>query len=107
MSCGTGRFSAELFLKAMEDLDLWRAFFCPYAAPLGDLTVGTVVYLAFMLGIYIRTQSVMIPFILLLVFGGTVLAQMFAVISAPVAMLILIVPPLVVTAAIFLVDRRG
>jgi hypothetical protein len=65
------------------------------------------VYGAISLGIFITTGSAMIPFLLFLILGGTIIGQMFAIISDFVALLILFSAPLVVSAIIFMLDRRG
>lgn len=106
MPCPTGpRF--DTFFDALAEFNLWEAFFCSYGTPLGELVVGTVVYGAFSLGIFVTTGSIMIPFLLFLILGGTVIGQMLAIISDFVALLILFSAPIVVTALIFMVDRRG
>ena len=107
MPCPTGRFGPELFQEAMQSLNLWEAMFCSYGAPLGELIVGTVLYSAVAINIFARTGSLIIPFILALILGGTILAQMYAVISAFVGIIVLIVAPMVVSAIIFMIDRRG
>lgn len=107
MACpsGTGRYTQ--FMEAMENLQLWDAFFCMYAYPLGDLVVGTVIYGAFMLGITVKTNNIIIPFILFIVFGGTVLGRMLSVVSPMVGLLVLVVAPLILTGVIFTIDRLG
>lgn len=108
MACPTGaRFTSEMFQTAMEGLDLWEGMFCAYGTPLGELVVGTVVYSAIGLNIFLRTGSIMIPFVLALILGGTIFAQMFAIINAFVGLIILIAAPLVASMLIFTVDRRG
>lgn len=108
MACPDGaRFSTDAFQTAMENFELWDALYCPYATALGELAVGSIVYAGFALNIYIRTGSIMIPFILVLILGGTVLAQVYAVISVFAGLIILIGAPLVVSGIVFLVDRRG
>lgn len=108
MACPVdGRYTVDLFQSAMENLDLWEAMFCAFGAPLGEAVVGSVLYAAIGLNIFIRTGSAIIPFILALLLGGTILAQMFAIISSFAAIIILIVAPLVVTGLIFTLDRRG
>lgn len=107
MACPTdGRYNADLFQQAMEDFDLWEAMFCVYGGPMGELVVGTIVYSAFALAIFVRTGSLIIPFVMLLVLGGTVLSQMLGVIGSFAGLIILVVAPLVVTALIVAVDRR-
>lgn len=106
MACPDGaRFTAEAFDAAMQNFSLWDAGFCAYATPLGELVVGTVVYVAVGLNIFIRTGSLIIPFVLMLLLGGTIFAQMLAVINSFAALIILVVAPVVVTALVFLLDR--
>lgn len=107
MVCPTGRFSAELFNQAVSNFELWDAVICSYAAPTSLLLVGTVIYAGIGLNIFLRQESVIIPFVLALILGGTVLGQTFGVISSFVALIILIVPPLIISALVFAVDRRG
>ena len=107
MPCPTsGRFTAEMFNTAMSNFDLWEALYCPFAAPLGALVVGTVLYSGVALNIFIRTGSFIIPFVLVLLLGGTVLAQMLGIISTFAGLIILIVPPLIVSGLIFFMDMR-
>jgi len=107
MACPTdGRFTAEMFQAAMEDFDLWEFAFCAYGGPLGELFVGTVVYAAFGLAIFIRTGSAIIPFVLLLILGGTILSQMLGIIGSFAGLIILLLAPLIVTGLIVMLDRR-
>ena len=107
MACPSGRFSAELFNEAMSNFELWDAVICPFAGPTSMLLVGTVIYSGIGLNIFLRLGSVIIPFVLALILGGTVVGQTIGVISSFVAMIILIVPPLIISLLIFTVDRRG
>lgn len=107
MACPSGRFSAELFNEAMSNFELWDAVICPFAGPTSMLLVGTVIYSGIGLNIFLRQGSVIIPFVLALILGGTVVGQTIGVISSFVAMIILIVPPLIISLLIFTVDRRG
>lgn len=108
MACPEGaRYTTELFKNATEALDLWELGTCAYGTPLGEAAVGSIVYSGIALHIFIRTGSVMLPFVLALTLGGTVLAQMFAVIGVFAAALILLTVPVVLTAYVYLLDRRG
>lgn len=108
MACPVdGRFTADLFQTAMKNLDLWEAFFCAYGSPMGEIVVGSILYAGIGLNIFIRTGSALIPFVLMLLLGGTILAQMFAVISSIAGIIILVVAPLIVTGIVFAMDRRG
>lgn len=95
------------FTNATQALDLWEALYCPYGVAAGELVVGAMFYSAVGLAIYARTGSPILPFVLVLILGGTILAQMLAVISNFVAILILITAPLVVTALVYQLDRRS
>jgi hypothetical protein len=106
MACPDGRFGADLFIAAMNNFELWEAMFCPFAGPLGQLIVGTIVYSGFGLNIFIRTGSMIIPFVLILLLGATVLAQMMAIISTFAGLIVLFAAPLVVTALVFTLDIR-
>lgn len=106
MPCPSGRFTADAFRTAMENFELWKAAFCPYGAPLGELVVGTLIYGAFALQLFIRTGSVILPFILMMILGATVLGQMLGVIGAFAGIVILVVPPLIATAMVYLMDSR-
>lgn len=108
MACPVdGRYTADLFQMAMENFDLWEAGFCAYGAPLGELVVGSIVYIGFGLNIFIRTGSLIIPFILVLILGGTILAQMFAIVSAFAGLIILLIAPVLITLIVVLIDRQG
>lgn len=52
-----------------------KAFTCTYANAAGLLMVGALVYGAVASSIYIRTGSVVIPTILILLTGGAVMGQ--------------------------------
>lgn len=105
MSCPDGRFGPDLFQEAMQEFDLWQALFCAYGAPLGELVVGSVLYTAIGLNIFIRTGSLIIPFVLILILGGTILAQMFAVINSVVGLVVLFSAPIIISAIVFSLDR--
>lgn len=108
MACpDAARYTADSFQAAIENMSLWDAAFCPYATPLGELAVGSIVYSAFALNIFIRTGSMMIPFILVLILGGTILAQVYAVIGTIAGAVILISAPLIISGIVFLIDRSG
>lgn len=56
-----------------------KALTCTYANPIGFLVVGLLVYGGISLSIYIRTGSIIIPFVLLLLTGGVVMQQVAGV----------------------------
>lgn len=106
MACPTGvRFTAQMFETAIENLDLWQAGFCGYGTPLGELVVGSVLYGGIALNIFIRTGSLIIPFVLFLILGGTIAAQMFAIISTFGGLVIMLVAPAIVTIMVYMWDR--
>jgi len=108
MSCPSGsRFSVEAFQKAFETLDLWQAAYCTYATPLTGAVVGSLFYGAVSLAIFIRTGSVGIPAILFIILGSTILAQMMAVVTPFVALIVLLAAPLAATSIIWTIDRLG
>jgi len=108
MACPEGaRYSTDMFMEAMETMSLWEALACPYGTSLGMAVVGTIVYSAFALNIFVRTGSVIIPTILVLILGGAIVGQMVGVISTFVGILVLVVAPLTVSALIFLLDQRA
>jgi len=108
MACPSGaRYGTEMFQDAMANLDLWEALACPYGTPLGMTVVGTMLYSAIALNIFIRTGSVIIPTILVFILGGTIIGQMVGVVSTFASLLVLIVAPLTVAALIFLLDRSA
>lgn len=106
MPCPDGRYTTDAFNTAMETFDLWEAFVCPYGGPLGTFVVGTFLYSATALNIFIRTGSWIMPLILVLILGGTVLAQTVGIISTFAGLIVLIVPPLVISGLVFLLDVR-
>lgn len=106
MTCPDGaRFDG--FGDALSSLDIWEAGFCMYATPMGPEVVASLVYSAVMLGMFLRTQSVAIPAILFIILGGTMLANMFAVIAPIVAFIVLVSAPIALTALIWTTDRLG
>lgn len=66
-----------------------KALTCTYANAAGLLVAGTMVYGGVSLSIYIRTGSVIIPFVLLLTVGGAVLTQVAGVATAMATLLLL------------------
>lgn len=57
----------------LANWEFMKAITCTYANAAGILVTGLLVYGAVGLSIYIRTNSVVIPFVLLLTTGGAVL----------------------------------
>lgn len=67
-----------------------KALSCTYFNTAGMLVTGLMVYGAISLSIYIRTGSVIIPFVLLLLTGGAVTTQLAAP-ALGIAVLLLLV----------------
>lgn len=67
------------FGEYLADFQFIKAMTCTYANAAGFLVTGLLVYGGISLGIYIRTGSVLIPFVLVLTTGGAVLAQIASV----------------------------
>jgi len=57
------------------DFEFIKAFTCTFANPAGLLVVGAIVYGGIGLSIYIETNDVIIPVVLMLVAGGAILSQ--------------------------------
>jgi hypothetical protein len=74
----------------LMDWEFIKAFSCTYANAAGFLVVGLFVYGGISLSIYIRTGSVVIPFVLLLLTGGAVMSQVASV-AVGVATILLLV----------------
>jgi len=66
------------FREEMEDLDLVCAFVGPYVGAMPLVVLGFLVYTPIALSLFIRTGSPIIPYILLLLTGGVVSAQVAA-----------------------------
>jgi len=82
-----------------------KAITCPYANAAGFAVTALLVYGAISLVVYIRTDSLVVPFILLVVTGGAVLTQLPAV-SAPIAVVLLLgVPAGIMALGYYLYDR--
>jgi len=56
-----------------------KALTCTYANSAGFLATGLIVYGGVAVSIYIRTNSVVIPFVLLLLVGGAIIPQVAGV----------------------------
>lgn len=73
MVCGS-----ESEIAYLLDFQFIKAFSCTYFNAAGMLVTGLLVYSGVAMSIYIRTDSVLIPFVLTMVTGGAVLAQVAA-----------------------------
>jgi hypothetical protein len=63
----------------LKDFNFWDAIACQYADPVGFYVFGLLVYTGVALPIYIRTNSMTIPAVLLLIVGGVVTPQVAGV----------------------------
>lgn len=75
----------------LTNFEFIKAFTCTYANAAGFLVVGLLVYGGISLSIYIRTNSVVIPFVLLLLTGGAVMTQVASVATGLATVLLLTV----------------
>lgn len=71
--------SGTTFAEYLRSFEFIKAFTCSYFDAAGVLTVGLMVYGAIALSIYIRTGSIIIPVVLLLLTGGAVMTQIAGV----------------------------
>jgi len=89
---------------ACSDHDLWinaldagtmairDAVFCPYQSSMGFGVFATLVLVGIIgVPIYVRTQSIILPFVLALIIGGVVLSQLVAMAQTLVIVVILLV----------------
>lgn len=74
----------------LTQFEFIKAFTCTYASAAGFLVTGLLVYGAISLSIYIRTGSVAIPAILVLLTGGVVVVQLAAPAVAVATILVLV-----------------
>lgn len=95
------------FEAAFESLDLWEATYCTYATPMGPEVVGTLFYGAVSLAIFVKTGSIAIPAILFIILGATLLAEMLAVVTPFIALIVLLGVPIAATAIVWTLDRLG
>jgi len=75
----------------ITNFEFIKAPTCTFADPVGFLVVGLIVYAGISLSIYIRTGSVLIPTVLILLTGGVVMTQLAAPATAVAGILILTV----------------
>lgn len=67
------------YIEALRNYAFGDAFVCPYWDTVGQLATGLLVWGGISLAIYIKTGSIIIPYILLLLLGGVVLQQVASV----------------------------
>jgi len=66
--------AGKTFAEYLTDFEFIQALTCQYADPVGFTVTGMIVMAGLSLAIYIRTDSLMIPFALVLVSGGGLLS---------------------------------
>lgn len=88
------------FADRLLNWDFVEALACQYADVTGFLVLGLLVWTAVSSAIYIRTDSFIIPFGLLMMTGGAALSQM-ANVAVPIAVIIILVIPASVTAYLY------
>lgn len=98
--CSAGASGVEHLLN----FEFIKAMTCTYASSVGFLVMGLLVYGAVGMSIYIRTGSVVIPFVLLLLTGGAVTTQLAGVAMGIVTLVLLLTGAGVVT---YLYARLG
>lgn len=77
------------FMEHMLDFEFWAAIGCQYAEPVGFYVFGLIVYTGVALPIYIRTNSITVPAVLLLIIGGVVMPQIAGV-ATPIARFLIV-----------------
>lgn len=92
--------AGQSFADRLLSWNFVEALACQYADTTGFLVLGLMVWTAVSSAIYIRTDSFIIPFGLLMMTGGAALSQM-ANVAVPVAVTIILVIPAAVTAYLY------
>lgn len=76
----------------LADIQFLQAFTCTYTADIGFFTTGLLLWATVGLSYYAKQGSVMVPLVLLFIFGGVVLSQVASVATPVVVLLLLVVP---------------
>jgi len=97
--------SSKTFADYLTAFEFIKAPVCTYADPLGWLVMGLLVYGSVVMSIYIRTNSLIIPTVLVLLLGEVVLVQVAAVANPFVILLLTGVPAGLVAIAYYLYSR--
>lgn len=79
------------YTQALMEMHLMDAITCPYKDALGGPLAGTFFMGAIGMAIYIRTHSVLLPFILMLLIGGVFLPSQAAIGIQVVTLIIMFV----------------
>lgn len=80
------------FADYMTNFQFVEGVTCVYADVTGFLVLGLIVYTGVAGVSYIRTGSMVMPFILMLLIGGAVISQMASISLAYVVVLMLLIP---------------
>jgi hypothetical protein len=83
--------------ELLTEFAFFESFACTYINPVGLLTVGMFVFGAVGMSIYIRTDSVVLPVILMLTTGGVTLSVLAAPASAIATVTVLVAGAGVIT----------
>ena len=86
------------FAEYLLDWEFVEAISCQYAGVIGFPVFAMLVWAAVGGAIYIRTDSFLIPFGLLLFTGGAVISQMASLALLPAVLITLFIPALAITA---------
>jgi len=70
---------SKTFMDRMLNFEFWHAFACQYTSPVGFYVVGLLVYSSISLPIYIRTGSIRIPAVLMILIGPFAVSQVAGV----------------------------
>jgi len=89
----------------LTDFEFIQAFGCTYAADIGFLAAGLILWSAISLAIYTKQGSIIIPLVLLFQFSGVVLAQTANILTPAVVMVVVAVPPGVAAVLYFRYSR--
>jgi len=81
----------------LTDFEFIKAFTCTFANSVGLLVAGTLVYGGIGLFTYVRTGSIIVPFVLLVLVGGAVLSQVAGVFTTAATLLFLLTGAGVIT----------
>lgn len=67
------------YTQALQEFAFGDALVCPFWDQIGQLATGLLVWGAIASAIYVKTGSVMIPYVLLLLLGGAVVSQIASI----------------------------
>lgn len=93
-----------VYLDALKDGAFQDAILCPYQDNMGGVVFALFVYGAIGTAIYVRTDSIIIPFVLVLLTGGIVMTEVASIAVGLVITMLLFV---VGIGPILLLKRMG